>query len=243
MMASVVSSLHHPHTVLLRFSISSAPPIRNPSFPPSLQGRKLLRSPLPSLSVSISDFQGILPRAINLSAGSPSDPAGKLGFDDFINLARKLLDDLPQPVKSFPWGRALERFFHIIFSLVCTVAKYLSVPLLAISSLSEMSYCGHERKLTVVPFPFVIGFVMADVLSRTVIDLSPKLQEEECPWHLLVAAISFILLKLPGPYYPYWGRLLIPHFANGGLWKTVFAHVFVVQRIGRKNCGEATIFN
>jgi len=42
-------------------------------------------------------------------------------------------------------------------------------------------------------------------------------QDAEVPWHLIAIAVFFVLLKLPGAYYPYWGRMLIPHFANGAL--------------------------
>lgn len=59
-----------------------------------------------------------------------------------------------------------------MFDLACAVAKFLFVPILAVSSLSEMSYCGHERKLVLVPFPFLIGFFMAGVLADTAIELS-----------------------------------------------------------------------
>lgn len=42
------------------------------------------------------------------------------------------------------------------------------------------------------------------------------------PWHLIAIGIFFTLLKLPGPYYPYWGRIFIPHLANGALWRTLW---------------------
>jgi hypothetical protein len=47
-------------------------------------------------------------------------------------------------------------------------------------------------------------------------------QDAEVPWHLFVMAIFFTMLKLPGPYYPFWGRILIPHIANGGLLRTLW---------------------
>lgn len=47
-------------------------------------------------------------------------------------------------------------------------------------------------------------------------------QQAEVPWHLVAVAIFFTLIKLPGPYYPYWGRILIPHIANGGLLRTLW---------------------
>lgn len=56
------------------------------------------------------------------------------------------------------------------------VVKYLSVPLLAVSSLSEMSYCAHEKKLFLVPVPLLIGMAIADLLRETILDLSPLLK-------------------------------------------------------------------
>ena len=47
-------------------------------------------------------------------------------------------------------------------------------------------------------------------------------QDAEVPWHLIAIAAFFTFVKLLGPYYPYWGRVFIPHFANGGLWRTLW---------------------
>lgn len=47
-------------------------------------------------------------------------------------------------------------------------------------------------------------------------------QDAQVPWHLIAIAIVFTLIKLPGPYYPYWGRILIPHFANGVLLRALW---------------------
>ncbi|KAL4615530.1 hypothetical protein ACB092_07G132300 [Castanea dentata] len=178
-----------------------------------------------SMSVSqFRAFQNTRPKvlcAINMSAGQ-SDDHGKFKLDHLMNKARKLWDNCPQSVKSFPWKKALGNFVQLILDLTLVVVKYLCVPLLAVSSLSEMSYCAHERKLFLVPAPLVIGITVAGVLRETALDLSPRLKDAEVPWHLIAMAIFFTLIKLPGPYYPYWGRIFIPHFANGGLWRTLW---------------------
>lgn len=159
--------------------------------------------------------------AINMATGESGDPE-KIKFDHLIETARRLWDSSPLPVKRFPWNRVLENFFQLILDLVVAVVKYLSLPLLAVSSLSEMSYCAHERKLTIIPVPLLIGFVLVGVLKETALELSPLLKEADVPWHLIAIAIFFTLIKLPGPYYPYWGRIFIPHFANGALFRTVW---------------------
>lgn len=48
-------------------------------------------------------------------------------------------------------------------------------------------------------------------------------QDAEVPWDLIAIAVFFTVLKLPGPYYPYWGRIFIPHFANGGLLRVLLS--------------------
>ncbi|XP_077233547.1 uncharacterized protein LOC143875843 [Tasmannia lanceolata] len=158
--------------------------------------------------------------AANANAGQ-FDGARKLNLDKLMDAMEQRWESLPQPIKNFPWAKAIGNFFETLFDLVYAVAKYLCIPLLAISSLSEMSYCAHERKMGLVPIPLLAGIAIAAVLNGTAIEISPRLKEGEYPWHLLAIAIFFTLLKLPGPYYPYWGRIFIPHFANGVLWGTI----------------------
>lgn len=110
-----------------------------------------------------------------MATGESGDPE-KIKFDHLIETARRLWDSSPLPVKRFPWNRVLENFFQLILDLVVAVVKYLSLPLLAVSSLSEMSYCAHERKLTIIPVPLLIGFVLVGVLKETALELSPLLK-------------------------------------------------------------------
>ncbi|XP_031250936.1 uncharacterized protein LOC116108842 isoform X1 [Pistacia vera] len=159
--------------------------------------------------------------AINMASGQSRDPE-RFNLGSIMIKARKLWDSCPQPVKSFPWNRALQNFVQLILDLFLAVVKYLIVPLLGVSCLSEMSYCAHEKKLFFVPVPLLIGMVIADILRETTLEISPLLKDAEVPWHLIAIAIFFTLLKLPGPYYPYWGRIFIPHFANGVLLRTLW---------------------
>ncbi|KAL6012541.1 hypothetical protein ACLOJK_003030 [Asimina triloba] len=182
-------------------------------------------------SRGLSHFQKtrhIVPLAANMAAGQ-SDGPGKLNLDRYLEVARNQWESLPQPIKSFPWTKTLTKFALIILKLTCAVTKYLFVPWFAVSSLSEMSYCAQERKMILIPVPLLAGFAIAGVLKDTALELSPNVKEEEFPWHLLVMAVFFMLLKLPGPYYPYWLRIFIPHFANGGLWRTLWS-TFVFYR-------------
>lgn len=113
--------------------------------------------------------------AMNMTAGQSDDP-GKVSWDSLKDRVKKLWDSSPEPVKCFPWNEALDNFIQLIADLVLAVIKYLCVPLLAVTSLSEMSYCAHEKKLFVVPFPLIVGFSVAEVMRQTALSLSPILK-------------------------------------------------------------------
>ncbi|KAL6531814.1 hypothetical protein OROMI_028177 [Orobanche minor] len=157
----------------------------------------------------------------NMTADQSDDPR-KIRIGRIVDKAKSLWDSSPHPVKSFPWNKTLDNFIQLILDLVLAVVKYLSVPLFVITSISEMSYCAHERKLHLILFPLLVGVAVAGVLGDAALKSSPSLKRAEVPWHLLTIAIFFALFKLPGPYYPYWGRIFFPHLANGALWRTLW---------------------
>ncbi|AAD43150.1 Unknown Protein [Arabidopsis thaliana] len=170
--------------------------------------------------------RSLLCRAIHMESGHSGEQPKKLNFDNLLRRTKHVWDNSPQPVKEFPWNRAFGNFIQLVLDLAISVVKFLFVPILAVSSISEMSYCAHERKLALVPFPLVIGMVVAGVLQETALKISPRLKEAEVPWHLIAMMMFFTLIKLPGPYYPYWGRLLVPHFANGVLLRALWSMFF-----------------
>lgn len=64
----------------------------------------------------------------------------------------------------------------IVWDLAVEVGKYLLLPVLALSQLSETSYCAHERKLVLVPIPFLVGFAVAGVMKDTAAEVSSDLK-------------------------------------------------------------------
>ncbi|MCL7046478.1 hypothetical protein MKW94_008014 [Papaver nudicaule] len=159
--------------------------------------------------------------SMNMAAAESDDPR-KMNLDRAMGGARTVWESFPEPVKTFPWAKVAVDFLQLLADLVFAVIKYLSVPVLVITSLSEMSYSAKERKMALIPIPMVAGILVAGVFSGTFLELSPTLKEARFPYHLVAIGLFFLLLKLPGPYYPYWGRILIPHFANGGLLRTLW---------------------
>lgn len=126
--------------------------------------------------------------SMDMAAGQSDNPR-KLTIKRIIDEARKVWDSFPQPVKSFPWNKALENFIQINFDLVIAVIKFLSLPVFAITSISELSYCAHERKLYLVPFPFLIGIAVAGVLKEAALESSPYLK-------VILSFIVFFLFRV-----------------------------------------------
>lgn len=189
-------------------------------------GLSLRRTQSCVLSIRQNQLCQQIPRILSImnTASSQSDDHGKLSLSHIMDKARTTWDSSPQPIKSFPWNKAFDNFIQLNHDLFFTVIKYLSIPLFIICSISEMSYCAHERKLFLVPLSLLIGSVVAGVLRDAALESSPYLKTHHAavPWHLISMLIFFALLKCPGPYYPYWGRITIPHLANGVLLRTLW---------------------
>ncbi|ONK59671.1 uncharacterized protein A4U43_C08F9110 [Asparagus officinalis] len=67
----------------------------------------------------------------------------------------------------------------IVLDLAVEVGQYLSLPVLALSQLSEMSYCALERKLVLVPIPFLVAFAVAGVMKDTAAEASSGLKSDD----------------------------------------------------------------
>ena len=120
--------------------------------------------------------------SMNMSA-QQSDDHGKMKLDQLIDKVQKLWDSSPEPVKKFPHNKALDNFIQHILDLILVVVKYLAVPVFAVTSLSEMSYCAHERKLVFVPLTVPFGVAVARILKETALQLSPRLRVRSLVGH------------------------------------------------------------
>lgn len=119
-----------------------------------------------------------------------SDDHGKMKLDQLIDKVQKLWDSSPEPMKKFPHNKASDNFIQLILDLILVVVKYLAVPVFAVTSLSEMSYCAHERKLVFVPLPVLFGVAVAGILKETALQLSPRLRVRSLVVHHLKIYIS-----------------------------------------------------
>ncbi|WOL07216.1 hypothetical protein Cni_G15954 [Canna indica] len=97
-----------------------------PPFPPSQH----LGNQIPAVDGS----RCLILFATSASASGGLDGSTRLIIDDI----HKLFDGFSQPVKNFPW--MIWSFQNINMVVIWSVVEYLSVSLLAVTSLGEMSY-------------------------------------------------------------------------------------------------------
>jgi len=93
--------------------------------------------------------------------------------------------------------------------------------MLAVSVLGELAYTLLLERVLVIPVGMICGIVFAGIMRETALELSPRIEEEQTPRHLIALGLLFVALKFIAPYLPTWGRVSVPHFANGGLWQVI----------------------
>ncbi|KAH9304755.1 hypothetical protein KI387_009159 [Taxus chinensis] len=136
----------------------------------------------------------------------------------------KLWEMCPEPVRNFPWKKArkrvVERFFHLILDAI----KWLGITILVVTFFMEASYCVAQNKELIMTIALITGGVFAEILKETSIELElPQINKEgDFPQHLLIIMSVFSLIKILGPFYPYWARIILPHLANGVLCRTIW---------------------
>jgi hypothetical protein len=47
-------------------------------------------------------------------------------------------------------------------------------------------------------------------------------QKTKFPWHWFAIGIVFVLVKGVAPSFPRWAQVILPHWANGGLWQVIW---------------------
>ncbi|XP_024362805.1 uncharacterized protein [Physcomitrium patens] len=137
------------------------------------------------------------------------------------NLLANIMAKAPEPIRVFPWGKAGNLFVQRLLHQFWTVGKYLAIPVLAASMLSELSYTLLQEKVLIIPAGMIGGFAFAGMMKETAVELAADIEVGQFPWHLVALGFMFGALKFIGPYLPAWGRVSVPHFANGGLWHVI----------------------
>ncbi|KAG0582243.1 hypothetical protein KC19_3G045400 [Ceratodon purpureus] len=149
------------------------------------------------------------------------------------SVTSNVVDKASEPIRAFPWAKVGNVLLRRIQEQFWTVGKWLVIPVLALSVLSELSYTLVQEKVLIVPIGMVCGIVFAGIMKETALELSPSIEEGKIPWHLVALGLLLVAFKFIAPYLPIWGRISVPHFANGGLWQ-----VIVLFKDWRKNYAE-----
>jgi len=152
---------------------------------------------------------------------SHSDSQAQKSSQGVMTATAGLWSKAPEPIRVFPWVKAGRLFLERLLEQLWSVGKWLAIPVLAVSMLSELSYTLMQEKVLLIPAGMIGGIAFCGILKETALELLPGIDKKDVPWHLVAVGLFFILLKYIGPYLPVWGRITVPHFANGGLWQTI----------------------
>ncbi|KAG0555094.1 hypothetical protein KC19_12G143500 [Ceratodon purpureus] len=137
------------------------------------------------------------------------------------NVIANMMAKAPEPIRIFPWGKAWSLFVQRVVFNFWTVGKWLAIPVLAVSMLSELSYTLLQQKVLIIPAGMIGGIAFAGMMRETALELFSEFETGEVAWHLVALGLFFAALKFISPYLPVWGRVSVPHFANGGLWQVI----------------------
>jgi len=82
----------------------------------------------------------------------------------------------PEPIRVFPWATAGSLFLQRLLHQFWTVGKWLAIPVLAVSMLSELSYTFMQEKVLIVPAGMIGGIAFAGMMKETAVELSSGME-------------------------------------------------------------------
>lgn len=96
-----------------------------------------------------------------------------------------LMAKAPEPIRVFPWATAGSLFLQRLVYQFWTVGKWLAIPVLAVSMLSELSYTLMQEKVLIIPVGMIGGVAFAGLMKDTALELSAIMEViNPDPFHL-----------------------------------------------------------
>jgi hypothetical protein len=96
------------------------------------------------------------------------------------SVTSNVLDKASEPIRAFPWAKAGNVLLRRLLDQFWTVGKWLAIPVLALSVLSELSYTLLEEKVLIIPVGMVCGIVFTGIMRETALELSPSIEVLSC---------------------------------------------------------------
>ncbi|KAI3957082.1 hypothetical protein MKX01_004373 [Papaver californicum] len=163
--------------------------------------------------------------------GQLSDPSKlKMQFGDF---GEKLWQTFPEPVKEFPWKKAVDIMPQRLLSLGMEALKWSLTTLFAFSSLSDILLSISKNKELMIPLGLFIGCAAAGIFNETSKELIPSvsLKAEGLKKNLVAIGVFFVFVKVVSAYLALGASVLLSHVGNGGLlqvlwlWRKLHAEI------------------
>ena len=115
--------------------------------------------------------------AASTFGSSPSYEFDKNGDGRVQNNAiSSIMAKAPEPIRVFPWGKAGSLFVQRLVYQFWTVGKWLAVPVLAASMLSELSYTLLQEKVLIIPACMIAGIAFTGMMKETALELSSEFE-------------------------------------------------------------------
>ena len=120
-----------------------------------------------------SSSSGLLVQCVSSTFGSSSND----GVERQQNSATSnTMDKASEPIRAFPWAKAGNVLLRRLLGQLWTVGKWLVIPVLALSVLSELSYTLLQENVLIIPIGMICGIVFAGIMRETALELSPSIE-------------------------------------------------------------------
>jgi len=83
---------------------------------------------------------------------------------------------VPGPIQGYPWGQASVNFAWRLADLLWVTGKWLAIPVLLVSALSEVSYTLMQEKIFLIPAGMLGGFAFAGMVKETALEMCEALE-------------------------------------------------------------------
>ena len=131
---------------------------------------------------------------------SYSDSQAQKSSQGVMTATAGLWSKAPEPIRVFPWAKAGRLFLERLLEQLWSVGKWLAIPVLAVSMLSELSYTLMQEKVLLIPAGMIGGIAFCGILKETALELLPGI-DVSCYFsvhmHVSPLFVNYIFYLIP----------------------------------------------
>ncbi|XP_057973965.1 uncharacterized protein LOC131161944 isoform X2 [Malania oleifera] len=147
----------------------------------------------------------------------------------------RLLEDVPDFMKDFPWKKAEDMVLHKFLFLGQKALKWSFLTLFIFSSLSDIIFAISRNKELMIPLGLFAGCMLADFLKEISQELVDNSEERALKQQFAGIGCFFVLVKFIATYSVLRGQVFLLHVANGGLMQVLWLWKCLLEERNRVN--------